>query len=254
MSRVVDLQSIMDVNDEDALVKMVNRARDNSVNDKKTVRNAKRFYVDIKELKKLMLVLVTSCALTVGAVGVVNAAQIVKDFDKPKLEDVSQEISSVIYGSSEESMHGVHYSSIANKNKVYNRSDDMNSFYYNHEGIAKDLLKLDGDTFDYAFCSVCVDMGKNINNLVGVGGRSNIDSVIFYLSLYSNMEGREINDYVKNAFNGIDNLNDYLVMNGYVDKNGEPSLDAFRKYCNEHASEVLVSIQDKSDSKGASIA
>ena len=78
MDRVVNLHSIMDVNDNEALLKMVERAQDNSVGAKKTVRNSKRFYVDIKELKKLMVVITVSCALTVGVVGVVQVSQAVK--------------------------------------------------------------------------------------------------------------------------------------------------------------------------------
>lgn len=254
MDRVVNLHSIMDVNDNEALLKMVKRAQDNSVGAKKTVRNSKRFYVDIKELKKLMVVITVSCALTLGVVGVVQVSQAVQDLDKVKTEDVSEEIASMLYSSSEESLHGAYYSSILGKNTVHNRNNDQDVYYYNHDGIAKDLLKLEGDAFDYAFCSVCTDMGKNINNLVGVGGRSNIDSVIFYLGLYSSINGKEFNNYVKNAFDGVESLNDYLVLNNYVDRNGEPSFDAFKKYCDERAGEVLASISEKNDSKGASIA
>lgn len=254
MGRVVNVSSLMDVNDKDALVKMVERAQKNSVHITKTVRNSKRFYVDIKKINQLMMVIAISCALNVGAITAAEIVHDVQEFDEPKLEDVSQEISSMIYENSEESMHGVYYSSIVSKNKILKNMNDLDNYYYNHEGIAKDLLKLDGDAFDYAFCSVCVDMGNNINNLVGVGGRSNIDSVIFYLSLYSSIEGREVNDYVKNAFNGIENLEDYLFKNGYVDKDGEPSVEAFKKSCDERAGEVLASISEKNDSKGASIA
>lgn len=251
MGKVVSVSDIMDVNDQDALVKMVERARNNSIGVKDTVRNAKRFYVDMREIKKLLSVVIVSCALTLGAVGTIQVSQVIQEKDTIKTEDVTQEIASLLYANGPENLHGAHYSSIVSKNTIYNNSNDRDNFYYNHEGIAKDLLKLDGDMFDYAFCSVCTDMGKNINNLVGVGGRSNIDSVIFYLGLYSSIEGRA-NDYIRNSFSGVDNLNDYLVLNNYLDKDGEPSIEEFKKSCDRRAFQVFDSIQK--DSKGANIA
>ncbi|MCI8331081.1 MAG: hypothetical protein HFE04_03155 [Bacilli bacterium] len=252
MSRVVDLHSMMSVSDVNSLFDMVERARVNSVNAKKLIRSSKRFSVDVNELKKLMFIILASCASMMDSIGEVKSTQSFQDYDNIKLEDVSQAISSMLYGSSEGTLHGAHYSSILSKNKISDTLNDDNNFRFNHEAIAKDLLKLDGPIFDFAFCSVCVDLGKNINDLVGVGGRTNIDSVIFYLSLYSSIETREVNDYVKKTFDGVDNLNDYLIKYGYVDKNGEPSLEVFRKSCDEHALDVLSSIQDKND-KGASV-
>lgn len=252
MGKIVSIDEIINVNDPDALVKMVERAQKNSVGAKKTVRNAKRFFVEMKEIKRLLVAIVVSCALSLGSVTVVNAANFVNNLDKISTKDVTEEIVSMLYGSGEEILHGAHYSGIVSKNTVFNRNSGSSNYFYNHEGIAKDLLKLDGDSFDYAFYSVCDDMGKNINNLVGVGGRSNIDSVIYYLSLYSNVEGSSFNEYVQSQFSDVSSLNDYLIKNNYVDKNGVPSLEAFRKSCDIKAPEVLTSIIEKSDSKGTS--
>lgn len=134
-----------------------------------------------------------------------------------------------------------HARTILKQNTVYPEFGNSNKFFYKHESIAKDLLRIDERLFDYAFYTVCEDMRETINHQVGPGGMSNIESVIFFLKQYSSDKDTPSKQYVSEALEGVSTLDDYLKKNNYVDKNDNPSLDEFKNACDSNA-EVIAAI------------
>lgn len=119
-----------------------------------------------------------------------------------------------------------------------NTRRNANGPYYLHDSIAKDLIKLPPELFDYALGALCYDMGSNIYNEVAQGGRTNIDGVIDYLVSYTKNPDTDNKAYIKDRLEGCKGIDDYLTKYGYVDKKGEPDLDKFIKACNENAQNV----------------
>lgn len=127
-------------------------------------------------------------------------------------------------------------------------------FYYQHEEIAKDLLKIDDRLFDYAFCTVCDEMGANLNNEVGVGGRSNIDSVIYYLkNIASDKDSSLSSEYVASKLDGVTSLDDFLLKYGFVDKEGKPSLKEFKATCDKNSQVIADILESSIKDKGTHI-
>ncbi len=226
----------------------VDLARSNSVGASSVIRRTRTNNMEARRIKAKILSIVLSATVIVGSVTLVKNA--VDNLNSPlNMTNLSREIGGIV-NVVENDILDIKNISIVNQNT--HRNGD--TFFYNQEDIAKDLLKLDSRLFDYAFCTVCTDMAENINNKVGIGGRSNIDSVIYYLKQYASGDGKLASEYVAEEFKDINSLNEYLVKNGYVNKKGEPSLDKFIEVCNENA-EIIRSVLDgESEEKGANLA
>lgn len=217
--------------------------------------------VDLKMIGSKMAAVVLSGVIVVAAVhntGLVieSGAEMVKNIGSSissvfnndlSMSKLSKEIGALTDSKLEENGYA---QSILSQNTVH--TGESNIFYYKHENIAKDLLSLDNRLFDYAFYTVCEDMQPYINNQVGPGGMSNIDSVIFYLKQYSSDKDSNSKAYVSEVLDGVMSLNDYLTKFGYVDKEGKPSLSEFRKVCNDNA-ELIASILHNGPSEGAKL-
>ncbi len=215
------------------------KVRDFSVNVLSVERKTKQREVNVDVLKKIISGVLLVSVITVASFGLDKAIE----FNSPlKMENMSKEIYAVIRQVEDFKPH-----TILGQNT--RRNGDV--VFYDQEGIAKDLLSLDSSLFDYALCSVCNEMGNNLNNNVGINGLSNIDAVIYYLRFYSNMEGKYFNQYVSSAFRDVDSLNGYLIKNGYVDSNGNPSMEMFKKASDSNAQVIYDII--KAQSKGASL-
>lgn len=235
--QIVELLNKMNVGDP-VIVVNLETARNKSVGVLAILRNTIVERVDINKLKKAIAGVVASAFILVSGVVLVN------EFNDPtNMNNLSREIGGLV----REYKDGETKISIVAQNTY--RNEDV--AYYNQEQIAIDLLKLDKDIFDYGFCSVCVDMGDNINNKVGVDGKSNIDSVIYYLKKYSGEDSEKFNSYVSEKFKDVNTLNEFLIKNGYLDKDGGPSLDAYIESCEKNAQNVFEIIE--SQDKGAKL-
>jgi len=218
-------------------------AKENSINVQVIERETRLENMDMEVLRKRILKIVTTA---VGVLVALNMSLNVVDSLNSllRMENMSREIGSIV-----RQVEDPGKSTILSQNTYRN----ANGPYYNHEGIAKDLLTLDSSVFDYALCAVCNDMGNNINNPVGIHDISNIDYVIFYLKMYSREDGKYFNQYVSEVFRDVNSLNDYLIKNNFVDGGGNPSLDAFKVACNNNAQDVYDIIKSQVSNKGAGL-
>lgn len=222
-------------------------ARENSINVEAVERKTVLENVNMDDLRRrLAKIVITVVGVLVALnVGLNTIDGLVGDINDPlKMENMSRKIGSIVRQVDDPGMQ-----TILSQN-TYRVGDTV---MYNQEGIAKDLLTFDSSVFDYALCSVCNDMGTNMNNNVGVQGMSNIDSVIYYLKMYSNMDGKYFNQYVSNLFRDVNSLDDYLLKNGYVDGGGNPSIEVFKTACNNNAQNVYDSIKSQVSNKGAGL-
>jgi len=213
----------------------IQRAKSVDLQPKKEERKVKNIYVN-KDLIKKGIATISLCALiTLAGMGVIQTANsIYTEMNDPlKMTNLSKTIGTMVYD--EENQASIVYN---------NTRRNGNYFYYKHDGIAQDLLKLDGVLFDYAFCAACSDMNDNIDNKVGVDGLSNIDAVIHYLKAYSNSPTYK-NAYVADAFKNVSSLSEYLIKNNYIDENGNASLSKFKDVCNQNAQLVYGMVQEQ---------
>ncbi len=228
------------------------KAMNNSISKEVNVRETKSYNIDLEELKKRITVIVTCAALALGVT--LGSKSVVEHINNPlRMDNLSREIATIYY---EGELKGSLAPSIASQNAV-RLNDGSQNFYYNQEGIAKDLIKnsmingsVDLQLFDYNLGSVVSDFGINADNKVGIGGRSNIDSVIFYLKSYASGESgvSYTSEELSSVLSNIDNFEDYLVSRGYVDKEGKASKEEFIKACDNNAEairDLIGSIENK---------
>ena len=124
------------------------------------------------------------------------------------------------------------------------RTDDYQNFWYDTGGIAEDILSKFDDAFDAALYVTYNDMGVNRNN----GYISNIDFLIRSLNMYVNMDSHPIT-YAK--ISGCESFSDFLIKNGFIDKNGNPSYEMYESFGHdavENCYTYLVSLQNKATS------
>lgn len=110
---------------------------------------------------------------------------------------------------------------IVDKNTTYNHQ--TNKYWYDNQDIGKDLLKLPDKTFDANLYLVYALMGNNASN----GYKNNFDEVIRYVAQNADEQNHPM-AYLR--CNGCSDLEDLLIKNGFVDSQGSPSLEAFKKF------------------------
>lgn len=96
-------------------------------------------------------------------------------------------------------------------------------YWYDDNAIARDVLALPDETFDANLYLVYANMGDNAANAYD----NHFDNVISYIGRFASPEENPI-AYQK--CHGCSNLSDFLVKNGFVDKNGLPNIDLYIKY------------------------
>lgn len=257
------LQAIFDKRElkTETMVISLNNARKSSVGAKSVERKTVLEKIDLKVVgdRITCVALAAAVTLTIGlGVGAIvyaggKAVNYVSDKISSVFDDsLSMERLSVKIGAFTDSklQENGYARPILAQNTVHIEGND---YYYRHESIAKDLLRLDSRLFDYAFCNICDDMGPNRGNQVGPGGMSNIESVIFYLKQYSSDKDTESKVYVSEVLDGVSSLDDYLSKFGYVDKEGKPSLNEFRKVCDSNAEVIAAILQSNELSEGAKL-
>lgn len=221
----------------------LDKARERSLKRANVARKTREEKAKIDIIKKRIAAVVLGATVLVG--GVTFGVKSYNAMTSPlNMTSLSREIGAIVQTTDDVKL------SVLSQNTHRNQ----NGYYYNQEEIAKDLLKLDDGLFDYAFCTVCDEMGSNINNKVGVGDRSNIDAVIYYLKdLSSDKDSKFFNEMISKEFANIETFNDYLLSHGYVDKYGGPSIEQFKDYCNSNAQNVLDILENMSQERGNSI-
>jgi len=100
------------------------------------------------------------------------------------------------------------------------------TYWYDNFKIAQDILALPDEAFDAILYQVYDAMGENREN----GPYKNWDDVISYLG---NLADPDTNKVAYKKTNGCYNFEAYLIKYGFVDKNGNPSVDAFIDYSKE---------------------
>lgn len=220
----------------EAFVVILDNARKNSVGVNTVEKKSDIKFFDSVSIKEFIKGICVSALVLVISINALNKIQ---SNLQNEMKSISIEIGALVQEDSKDKM------SIVSQNTV--RNGDTS--FYRQDAIARDLLSIDEALFDYAFCAVCNDMGSNIDNKVGFNGMSNIDSVIYFLKLYSSIDGGFSNKNVNNSFQGVSSLNEYLLKHGYVDKAGNPSFAAFKEHCDKNSELITDLIQ--SHSKGA---
>lgn len=257
------LQAIFDERElkTETVVIMLDNARKSSINVERVKRKTVLERVNLDEVANKVTLLALACAVsltvTAGAwVAVEKGVQAFNNISDYVLSSFNNDLSmsklSVEIGALTDSQlkENGYARTILNQNVVH---AEGNNFYYRHESIARDLLRIDERLFDYAFCTVCEDMGAFINNQVGPGGMSNIESVIFYLKQFSSDKDTSSKLYVSETLEGVSTLDDYLKKFGYVDKNEKPSLNEFKKACNNNAEVISAILHGNELSEGAKL-
>lgn len=112
----------------------------------------------------------------------------------------------------------VHRPDIVSKNSY--RTQDNEGFWYNNEDIARDILGLPDELFDTVLYITYEDMGPYTNNM---------DDVIRALNNYTAGEADKY-PIILGKVEGCNSLNDYLIKNGFVNENGEPSIEKFKEH------------------------
>lgn len=206
----IDMNDINYIFRERDAMKVVNNYQE-SMNTRKTERRPRR---KRKSPNGYVLVL----AGIVAAGGILIASRNINIQPKGSLNDLSREIGSIVFVEGEDFNPRYDKTNISILSQNTKRNNE--TYYYNHEGIAKDLLKLDDRLLDIAFISTCEDMKENLNNKVGPSGETNIDLVIANIKLHA-----EEGTYAEKDFKDINTLNEWLNKRGFKDSKGNPSLN-----------------------------
>ena len=120
---------------------------------------------------------------------------------------------------------------------------------YNHEAIARDLIALnDRELYEYAFYSLCHDMGENLNNVIS-GSKTNIDLVIRELKRISSYGNSDLEQYISNKLENLNTLDEYLISDNYVDDKGNPDLEKAIQVMNLKAEGILNQIERNGENK-----
>lgn len=190
---------------------------------------------------------IVALAAIVAAGGITLAARTIDITPKGSLHDFGKDVGSIVYVKGDD--FNPRYDSTNIGIVSQNTKRNANTYYYDQDGIAKDLVSLDDRLLDITFVSVCEDMGEHLNNKVGQNGETNIDLVISGIKKYA-----EEGSYAEKDFKDINTLNEWLVKRGYVDKKGNPDLQsAINHYAHEQSIfDQIVSeeIQEKEEGVG----
>ena len=126
---------------------------------------------------------IVALAAIVAAGGITLAARTIDITPKGSLHDFGKDVGSIVYVKGDD--FNPRYDSTNIGIVSQNTKRNANTYYYDQDGIAKDLVSLDDRLLDITFVSVCEDMGEHLNNKVGQNGETNIDLVISGIKKYA---------------------------------------------------------------------
>lgn len=202
------------------------------------------------DIKKLIINILLCSSLIVGGYVVFNA--VIDHINNPtNMNNLSQGIGALALGNDPDFLREFGDVEISILNQ--NTSNENGVVKFDHAKIAEDLIGLENrDLFDYAFYSLCNDMGSNLNNeIISSSGvsRTNIGWVINNLKLLSASKDTEFKEYISTKLEGVSNLDEYLIADNYVDSNGNPSLEKAMDAMNLKAEGVLKLVESLHETK-----
>lgn len=202
------------------------------------------------DIKKLIINILLCSSLIVG--GYVGFNAVMDHINNPtNMNNLSQSIGALALGNDHDFLREFGDVEISILNQ--NTSNENGVVKFDHAKIAEDLIGLENrDLFDYAFYSLCNDMGSNLNNeIISSSGvsRTNIGWVINNLKLLSASKDTEFKEYISTKLEGVSNLDEYLIADNYVDSNGNPSLEKAMDAMNLKAEGVLKLVESLHETK-----
>lgn len=202
------------------------------------------------DIKKLIINILLCSSLIVG--GYVGFNAVMDHINNPtNMNNLSQSIGALALGNDPDFLREFGDVEISILNQ--NTSNENGVVKFDHAKIAEDLIGLENrDLFDYAFYSLCNDMGSNLNNeIISSSGvsRTNIGWVINNLKLLSASKDTEFKEYISTKLEGVSNLDEYLIADNYVDSNGNPSLEKAMDAMNLKAEGVLKLVESLHETK-----
>lgn len=206
--------------------------------------------VKSNDIKKLIINVLLCSSLIVGGYVGINA--VMDHINNPtNMNNLSQSIGALALGNDPDFLR--EFGDVEISILSQNTSNENGVAKFDHAKIAEDLIGLENrDLFDYAFYSLCNDMGTNLNNeIVSSSGvsRTNIGWVINNLKLLSASKDTEFKEYISTKLEGVSNLDEYLIADNYVDSNGNPSLEKAMNAMNLKAEGILKLVESLHETK-----
>lgn len=206
--------------------------------------------VKSNDIKRLIINISLCSSLIVG--GYVGFTAVMDHINNPtNMNNLSQSIGALALGNDPDFLK--EFGNVEISILSQNTSNENGVVKFDHAKIAEDLIGLENkDLFDYAFYSLCNDMGTNLNNeIVSSSGvsRTNIGWVINNLKLLSASKDTEFKEYISTKLEGVSNLDEYLIADNYVDSNGNPSLEKAMDAMNLKAEGILKLVESLHETK-----
>lgn len=237
----IDIAVLFKDRDERRIYEQLENSRRKSVSSKRE-KIQKKGKIKVNSIKSILINISLCAVLLVG--GYKAFLGVISGFDNPtNMTNLSQTIGTLV---DDEYNNG---SNIERSILAQNAYRIQNGSAYDHLGIAKDLIALNNkELYEYAFYSLCNDMGENLNNVIS-NSKTNIDLVIAELKSLSSYGDSDIEIYISNKLKNIDTLNEYLIADNYVDSNGNPSLEKAIQAMNLKAEGILKQIERNVETK-----
>lgn len=206
--------------------------------------------VRVKDIKKTIINILICSVLIVG--GYVGFKAVMDHINNPtNMNNLSRSIGVLTLGNDPDLSREFGDVEISILNQ--NTSNENGVVKFDHAKIAEDLIGLENkDLFDYAFYSLCNDMGSNLNNqIVSSSGvsRTNIEWVINNLKLLSASKDTEFKEYISTKLETVSDLDEYLIADNYIDSNGNPSLEKAMDAMNLKAEGILKLVESLHETK-----
>ena len=104
------------------------------------------------------------------------------------------------------------------------RTDDKQGFWFDNYAMAEDIINILPDSaFDAALYTVYLDMGQNVSN-------EYIDNFGRVISACGRIASPSDDPIAYSRTNNCHNFEEFARKNGFVDENGEPSMEAYKAF------------------------
>ena len=104
------------------------------------------------------------------------------------------------------------------------RTDDKQGFWFDNFAMAEDLInKLPDEAFDAALYTIYLDMGRNVSN-------EYIDNFGRVINACGTIASPSDDPIAYSRTNNCHNFEEFARKNGFVDANGEPSMEAYKAF------------------------
>lgn len=244
-----DIQKLFEERDDKAYIESTTNACYEAIESRRKSRDVRKKQMHEKFIRTKVIALALSGLLLVGGAKLIidkdkgsNDSEITMIDSDISMKDLSKEIGSLVYIKGDYFNEKFDTTLETIVSQCTHRTSDNEGFFYSHTEIARKILSLDEDLREYALCAALNDMGS-YREVEFEKGKTNQD---YLLSNISTLE--KGNDY--KILDGTSNLEDYLKMKGYVDKDGNPSFEMFIQKENENAPIIKEIVESLMESKG----